>query len=507
MTSLSKSALWSKMQEYYNNIGPEAWQDELVPLQISSNKNLAYDYAKVIVAQINDWYSSHNRENFEEPFYIVEIGAGHGKFGFYVLKHLQELMSNYNLPFALLKFIMTDIADKNVQSWLAHPAFKPWLESGNLDFALFNAMSDQQIVLQHSGATIKPDSLQKPIFMICNYLFDSLSHDAFQVRNHKLHEVQIKIDSNADWAEFFAKAKFSYQYVPVDTNYYADTNINKILDYYVQKFENGTFMIPVGGIECVNTVKKFTKEHVILLLADKGQATTDFFHDLEEPDIDVHGSISFMVNFDALQRYFSNIEGTAVMMTNSSVDFQVACLATPTSSPMLHTKNAFIQAFSAASPQDIVSLCYVDDEINTNFKNLDQLLAMLNLTLWDPNIFYDLHEMVLDRVDAEDITVEQDQALIIGAKRVWEYFFKLEKNQDLPFALGGLYYALDEYELALKFYHLSIEQFGENAENLYNMAISYQALEQNSQAVQCAKNALQHDPNYQEAKELLAELA
>ena len=73
MSSLSKSALWSKMQEYYNNIGPEAWQDELVPLQISSNKHLAYDYAKIIVAQINDWYNSHPTldKTLEEPFHII----------------------------------------------------------------------------------------------------------------------------------------------------------------------------------------------------------------------------------------------------------------------------------------------------------------------------------------------------------------------------------------------------------------------------------------------------
>lgn len=506
MTSLSKSALWSKMQEYYNNIGPEAWQDELVPLQISSNKNLALAYANIIVAQINDWYSQKQKTGHEEPFYIVEIGAGHGKLGFYVLKHLQTQMANYNLPFALVKYIMTDIAAKNVEYWLAHPALQPWVESGALDFAVFNAMSDKQIVLQHSGATLKPGTLQKPIFMICNYLFDSLSHDAFQVRNHKLHEVQIKISSDADWANYFAKAKFSYDYVPVDTNYYSDANLNKILEFYCEKLENGTFMIPVGGIDCIKSVQQFTKEHLVLLLADKGQADLAFFDDLEEPDIDIHGSISLMVNFDALQQYFNYINGTALLMPNLSTDFQVACFSTCAPSNMLHTKNAFITAMSGASPQDIVNLCYIDDEINQNFKNLDQLLAMLNLTHWDPNIFYDLHEMILDRIDIEEITVEQDKALLVGCEQVWDYFFKLEKTQDLPFALGGVYYALDEYELGLKFFKLSIQQFGENAENLYNMAISYQALDQDAEAKLYAQKALKYDPSYVEAKELLAEL-
>lgn len=506
MTALSKSALWSKMQEYYNNIGPEAWQDELVPLQISSNKILAQSYANVIVGQINDWYATHTKANNEEPFYIVEIGAGHGKFGFYVLKQLQEKMAQYDLPFDLIKFIMTDIAEKNVESWLAHPALKPWLESGALDCAKFNAMSDKQMVLKHSGDTIKPGSLQKPIFMICNYLFDSLSHDAFQVRKHKLFEAQIKIESDADWENYFAKAKFTYNYEPVDTNYYSDPSINKILEHYCRTLEDGTFNIPIGGIECINSLKQFTKEHLVLLLADKGQATSRFFDDLEDPDIDIHGSISLMVNFDGLAHYFKNNNGTALLMQNQSVDFQVACYITQAEGKMLHTKNAFWQAMSGASPQDIVSLCYLDDEINTNFKNLDQLLAMLNLTMWDPNIYYDLHEMILDRIDIEEITVEQDMALLEGSERVWEYFFKLEKTQDLPFALGGVYYALDEYELGLKYFKLSVEQFGENAENLYNMAISFQALDQDDKAADYARRALKFDPNYTEAKELLAEL-
>ncbi len=507
MTSLSKSALWIKMQDYYNNIGPEAWQDELVPLQISSNKNLALTYANVIVAQINDWYTMNPKSAQEEPFYIIEIGAGHGKFGFYVLKHLKEQMSIYELPFSLIKFIMTDIAPKNIQSWIDHQSLKTWVESGSLDFAVFNAMSDQEILLKHSGATIKPGTLQKPIFMLCNYLFDSLSHDVFQVRNHQLHEIQIKIDSDADWENYFSKAKFSYKYEPISSDYYDDPNLNKILKHYSEALENGTFMMPTGGVDCINTVKQFTKAHLILLLADKGQANSDLFDGLDEPDISVHGSVSLMVNFDAIRQYFENINGVAWMMQNQSVDFQVACYSTAAPGPMLHTKNAFLQGMCAASPQDIVNLCYIDDEINTNFKNLDQLLAMLNLTLWDPNIFYDLHEMILDRIEVEDITIEQDQALLTGAKQVWDYFFKLEKTQDLPFALGSLYYALDEYELGLQFYNLSIEQFGENAENLYNIAISYQALEQDKQAKQFANRALQCDPSYDAAKDLLTELA
>lgn len=506
MTSLSKSALWSKMQEYYHNMGPEAWQEEVVPLQISSNKNLALAYANVIVAQINDWFAKNARQEKEEPFYIIEIGAGHGKFCFYVLKHLQEQMANFELPFSLIKFVMTDVAPRNVESCMQHPAFKPWLETGTLDFAVFNAMSDKQIQLKHSGAILKPNTLQKPIFMLCNYLFDSLSHDAFQVKNGSLYETQIKIRSDADWNDYFTKAEFSFEHITAKPDYYADPILNKILQHYMTTLPEGSFMIPVGGIDCINTVKQFSQAPLVLLLADKGHSSPDFFTDIEDPDISVHGSISLMVNFDALRLYFELGQGHAFLMPNQSLEFQVACYVTQASHKMINTKNAFLHGMSGASPQDIVNLCYVDDEINTNFKNLDQLLAILNLTLWDPNIFYDLHDMIMDRIETEEITVEQDKALLTGIKHACEYFFKLEKTQDLPFAVGSIYYALDEYETAVEFFKLSISEFGENAENLYNMAISYQALEEDKTAAEFAQRALKVDPKYTPAKELLAEL-
>jgi hypothetical protein len=506
MTSLSKSALWIKMQEYYHNIGPEAWQDEVVPLQISSNKNLAAAYANVIVAQILDWRASHPNTDSPEPFYIIEVGTGHGKLSFYLLKCMQELLQNFNMPPSTVKLVMTDIAIKNVASWRDHPSFNEWFANGCLDVAEFNAMCDTEIKLQFSGTTLKHGSLSKPVFMLCNYLFDSLSHDAFQVRDHKLYEVQIKINSDADWQEYFAQAKFDFTYNPISTDYYEDAALNKILADYEQRLPNATFTIPIGGIDCINTVKKFSKHHMVLLLADKGHANTELFDDDSEPDISVHGSISLMVNFDALRQYFELNAGTAMLMNNCAAEFQVACLVTKHAMGLPFTKHAFQQSFTGACPQDLISLCYIDDDINTDFKNLDQMLAILNLTLWDPNIVCDMHDTLTDLIEDAELTVEQDLIIMRGVKIAWEYFFKLEKTQDLPFAIGSIYYAIDEYELALKFFLLSIQEFGENAENLYNIAIAYQALDQDSTAKEYAQRTLALDSKYTSARELLEEL-
>ena len=95
---LSKSILWEQMQKYYEQLGPDAWQEDIVPYQITSNKLLAHLYATLINSAIYDHicYQSQNTNNNvhskntdnPEPFYILELGAGHGKFSFYVCKFL-----------------------------------------------------------------------------------------------------------------------------------------------------------------------------------------------------------------------------------------------------------------------------------------------------------------------------------------------------------------------------------------------------------------------------------
>lgn len=514
MTSLSKSALWHKMQEYYHNMGPEAWQDEVVPLQISSNKSLALSYANIIMAHICDWLANQDQDsaatrNSTEPFYIIEIGAGHGRFSFYVIKCLQEIAPIFGIAPDALRVIITDIAEKNVASCEQHPALQSMITSGIVDFAVFNAMTDTTIQLRRSGQTIAKGSLTKPLFVIANYLFDSLAHDAFLIKNHELHEVQIHIDSEADWTEYFAKAKFSYDYIPLGSNtkYYADEILNRIIRDYAATIDDCTFMVPIGGLDCINAVQNFTKASLVLLLADKGYAHPDLFDETTEPDISEHGSISLMVNFDLLRQYFVAKGGLALLMPDNAVDFQVACFCSNVKFPIRHTEFTFRQVLSGSTPQDIINLCYDDEEVVDIYKTLDQVLSVLKLTHWDPNIFYDLHETLLDYIDDQEINAEQDQAMLNGLKIAWDYYFKVEKTSDLPYALAAVYYALDEYELALKFYAISQREFGTNADNLYNMAITYQALDDDQSAKVYAEKALQNDPEYTDAQELLAELA
>jgi|GEM_PF-1321066 len=509
MTSISKSHLWGKMQDYYSNIGLGAWSDEVVPMQISSNKSLAAAYANVILAHINDYYTANPqaKDNIE-PFHIVEVGAGHARLSFYIVKQLMELLPIFGYPLNSIKYIVTDIAPINVQAWEEHSAFNQFMQDGIVDTAIFNAMTDTSLALRQSGLVLQANSLQKPVFMIGNYLFDSLANDGFQAQSGQLLEAQIKIKSSADWKEYFDKAKFEFTYSPVATNYYNDQELDKILADYVAHFNpEGSFVLPIGGIACMRTVERFSKSPMVLLLADKACADLSQLADLSDPDIASHGgSISMIVNYDALARFTRQKGGTALLMPNSSSDFQVGCFINKDSYPIGHTRHSFMQNFAGASPQDVINICYNEDEIKQKYESLDHILSILNLNHWDPNIFFDLYEIILDKLENETLTMEQNSCFMQNLPLLWSYFFKLEKNNDLAFAIGAIYYAIDEYELANKYYNISLVEFGANADNLYNLAISLQLLEKLEEAKEHALQALSLDPDYSAAQELLDEI-
>ncbi len=523
MTALSKSLLWQKMEEYYSNIGPSAWADEVVPMQISSNKSLGFAYANIILAQINDWYLSKKTTTTTEPFYIIEVGAGHGKLSFYVIKALLELLEIYEYPATTVKYVITDIAKKNIDSMRSHPAFSSFIEKGVIDFACFNATADTEITLQVSNKVLTAKSINTPIFAICNYLIDSLAHDAFVVDNGKLFEVSLDLTTVDNWQEYFSNPTFKFSRNLITKDYYADPNLNKILEFYTSHFEQASFLIPVGGFSCLNTISNFSNAPLISLIADKGCASLELFQGMEDPDITLHGSSSMLVNFDALARYYAFNNGTALTMPNSSADFQVAAFITQHDYKIAATKLSFLQNFSGASPQDLVNICYYDDSVREDFDSIDEILAILNLNHWDLNVLYDLHDPLIEMLEANNddeddedadeddensnqLTTEQMQCIKDNLEKAWGYFFKLEKNVDIPFAIAVIYYNLEDFEQAIKFYNISIQEFGMNTENTYNLAITYQLIGEKELATKFAKLAVKIDPEYEDAIDLIAEL-
>jgi SAM-dependent MidA family methyltransferase len=512
MTSLSNSILWERMHEYYAQLGTEVWEEEVVPQQITNNTYLANIYAKLIVAQMQDYILAHGQPDEGSPFYILEIGAGHGRLSFYLLENLREAFESFEWPKKWLKFIMTDISLKSLETWQSHHALKPFMDEGWLDIAVYNASEDTEIKLALSGHQIKENSIDKPLFVICNYIFDTLSQDAFQIINHRLHEVELVIKNQSkiekgDLKDYFKDAQYEFVRHPINANYYSDSPIlNTLLRDYESESENMAFLLPLGAFQCIENLKRFAKGPLMLLVSDKGITDKDLFEESEDPDISFHGSVSMMVNFDALRRYTELCGGNCLLMGDRGADFQVANFIFQTDYKIPNTTYAFANSLSCFSPQDLFDICYIDDEPISNFKSVESIINILNLAEWDPTIFYDYHELMIEKLEKDDFTFGVQHSILNGLDRAWRYFFKLEKSQDLPFAIGSILYNLGFNEKAVTFYNYSLEFFGKDKDTYFNLALAYQALENYEKAQEMISESLKISPKDKASNELQKEM-
>lgn len=500
---LSESILWTKLRDYYLNMGIEAWQTGAVPSFITSNVFIGRAYAKLILAYIQDHKNNHPHENDDQPYYIVEVGAGHGKLGFYVVKALLELCSEENIKPDFFKYVMTDIAQRNIDYWLSHSALKPLFEKGVMDCAVFDADNESEIRLINSNLTLSPGTANKPISMLGNYILDTLPHDSFEVRDHKLHtalintklvhpeNVEIK-DSN-----ILNYMKHSFSSVPCSYDVYDDEVLNKIIDGYAKEFEEASFLIPINGIKCINKIKALSSSDFILITADKGDANYEVFEGIEPPFIEADDYAALMVNFDALNKYFRYNNGFSLQMQEKSSSFQVvaASFADITKYPLL-TKcyKEYVQNFG---PNDFFN---IEDSLPEDYKkiNLTLVMALLKLSHWDPHVFYKYKDIIVD--SASSLEDEEKDDLADQVYKVWDNFFFLE-DEDLPFEIGRLLYTLDYSEKAIEYYRHSLKFFGEEICVLYNLGLCYFEVGDFTNSLKYFELVTNQDPNYDDVKE------
>ena len=82
--------------------------------------------------------------------YIVELGSGHGKLAFHILRHLTGPSMRKMWPWDPctdssrraypFKYVITDFSKNNVDFLRDHPPLQPYAKAGLVDFALFGAL-------------------------------------------------------------------------------------------------------------------------------------------------------------------------------------------------------------------------------------------------------------------------------------------------------------------------------------------------------------------------------
>lgn len=471
---LSRSFIWNLQTKYYQSLGIDAWLSGVVPSRVTTNSYIAWRYARLIASYIRDVQSQHVT--------ILELGAGHGRFGFLTAIHLQNIAADFLPPQTSWRYILTDCAERNIQFYESHAAFRNLRKEGRIDFARYEAGTDQGIVLRHSGDKIDATHPTEHLILIGNYFFDSLPMDVWYVDNKRLSAywpiVQIPDSAEAfdtETPQVLQHVKLAWEKREQELNY-ASSTWNSITQQLGDEIQNGTFMLPTGAFECLEQLQSWANQPLMLLVTDKGYVKVEEYRDRGPPTLTQHGCFSFNLNFVALQKWFESNSGLSLLPKRRDGLIEMASFATQHSRdalPFTTSEYSAIEQFTPAEYHQVTRRC---EKANPD---LFTSLSFLKLSCYDPITLHRLRRCIRAGIPKADL-IEQ-KLLYDALSKVRQKFYHLH-DFDIPFDLALIYQHLGEYEIALELFNESLQLFGESGITFYNLAICHQKLGQNGKA-------------------------
>ncbi|MDJ0510211.1 MAG: SAM-dependent methyltransferase [Crocosphaera sp.] len=504
---LSESLLWEAQKDYFVKTGIEAWRQNIVPSYVTTNPFIAHTYAELILAYLED-YQVENSEEFdrEQPFYILDLGAGSGKFAFHFLRHFLPEYEDRFADRGKFCYVMVDISQANIDFWQSHEQLNSFVEQGVLDFALFDVCNEQSLKLLVSNNIISSQTQNKAIIAIANYLFDSLPHDIFELNKGELSECLVSLHQHGkrvtnEESLRVESIKLNYHNRFCKSEYYEDEKWNNILDFYQSNIKEGVFLLPVGGFHCLQNLSVISNGQFMVLSADKGHHHLESVIRDNKPKLVKHGGcVSFSVNYHALAEYFKQLGGEVLQIphVHNSINIQAFLLGNE-SGKFKHTKRVYQQRVREFSPDDFATLKKGFDKNHQELK-LEQIIAFLRLSRWDSKVLLGCYKYLLELLPLANSYLKKN--LVNGITKIWEQYFHVEEDDDLAFALGSLLAKMRIYQEALPYFHYSTEHYGEHPFVSYNKAICYFYLEEMEEALRETEEVLRLFPDMEEANRL-----
>jgi len=270
-----ESKLWGIQRRYFQHKGISAW-DKDVPSYISSNAFIGHLYAEQCLAFIIDWCRQNPHNNPE--FYILEIASGTGQFAFHFLSAMNPLLKTHNLDNIKLHFIISDVTQQNIDFCENNAVLKPFIDAKQLDFALFDAETDQDILLKRQQKNLSTLITQTPLIIIANYAFDFIQQDLLTFSRNTVERMMLGIKSRFDdydvqKADYINELQLDFKPEKIDPqSYYTDPDLKAILQIYLDAYKdkNATVFMPLGVMQTFKAIDTLSKGRYFAIIADKG---------------------------------------------------------------------------------------------------------------------------------------------------------------------------------------------------------------------------------------------
>ena len=524
----SQSFIWKLQRAFFEQQGNQAWSEGIVPHYITSNPYMANAYAALVLGWLRDWRAGRQddssvlhgragdlwppagRLDLARPLYIVELGAGHGRFAYHFLKKFEPRWRRSPFSQLPIRYIMTDLAEKNIAHWRGHALLRPFVEKGMLDFARFDAEQPAPLALLESGETLSAETLCNPIVVFANYFFDSISQDSFACQQGELYENAVTVTSplaDPDLSDpaVLETINLSEEKQVMQPDYYADPDWNRLLRAYQETLPDTVIGFPTAALACLRFFREASHGRLLLLSADKGYIRDDALVDPKPPDPVHHGAaFSLSVNYHALAEYTKLHAGLVLQPAHTHANILVcAFLMGGPECAMPETCLAFDDVIELSGPDEFYSLLKA---LQGKYETMTapQLLAVLRLSGWDTHLFMDMFMPLLEKVGGASEMLKRE--LRAAAGNLYDMYYPIGEARDVPFHLGTLLYSIESYGDAIMYFQHSLDVHGPNRSTWHNMGMSYYRLRRLGDALRCMNELLALDLNYSPAKSMRIKL-
>jgi tetratricopeptide (TPR) repeat protein len=460
---LSESPLWTAQRRFYEQAGIEAWRTGTVPHHVTSNVALATAYARIVLGFLSECAGQL------DPLYILEIGAGPGRFAFLFLRALETLAPG-DVP---IRYVMTDVAEATIAFWRDHEAFAPFLRAGRLDFARFDAENDDTLHLERERRTIAPGAPAARLVVIANYVFSGLRHDAFAVRAGRLHECLAATTLSPHAVA--ADAALAWRVGARVTAPYAEDDFDAILRDYARTSAAGRLLFPIGALRCLDRLAALARQNLLILAADRGTTeAADAVIRAADLALARHGAVSFPVNFHAVGTWVTRRGGRALRPLHRHRHVHVAAfLLGAKGRAWPATRVAFEQAVARGGPDALYALRRGLSAVGGELPP-PELLALMRRCGHDPRVAAECVRPLWPHLAGAAAPLRRKIREAVLA--VWPNYYHLGETYDLPFDLALLLYEVRAYAGAQALFEASARLYGDDASTRWNLGLCHVAL-------------------------------
>ncbi|CDI84463.1 TPR domain-containing protein, putative [Eimeria acervulina] len=532
---LCDSIMWKMLDNYYKQVAIEAWAHDYVPSFVTSNSRLCRSYAKIIINFLQDWFRRAEADP-EKPVIILEIGGGHGRFTFLLLRALQRyqrLFASLGLPERPFLVVFSDVAEANVDFCSRHPALKTFVDMKWLDFAVFDGNKDREVHLVVRNEVVVNGAA--PVVAICNYVLDSLLTDSWRISpgaaEHEFERALVSVyspseEEELDAPEIMLRMTLGWKWRGVDleaacdpsssaniTYLHEDPTIKEVLLRYRNLNKQLSFVLPIGAFALFRNLRHIGGGRLFCLVGDKGYPTVDEFVGVRDPHIAIHGSISFMLNLHAIRTFFECMGGFS-HATPYRDTFQVTGLwLCGTEFEMGRSVAAFLEDVEDLAPDALISWQRAAQETVASgggpASSIKSLISLLRYSAHDADVFLNFSNEFTSQCVHPYLNPRTEQDLIADLERTFANWYKLKKGEDVADVCGHICMRLGRCDKALKFLQASADLDAERTHpsTYINLASCYKVEGNFEAGIKCCERALQIDPNYPQAEQMLRTLS